>query len=793
MADNYNPVQTVSPNVGSSDNLLNVQASPRDFGAGVGEGFQALGNAGEQAAKSQMQVEMQRQGMQNETYVADAEAKLNKEIGDTDGWYKSLKGQAAVGAYEEATKRISDARSRIAASMPNEAAKRSFNTLAARTEGFTLRDYGNYKGAQQKQSFLDAKSALQEQAIDSASKTGVANDPYQLGQALGTVADTAAGLVQAQGWDLNTKEGKDVYKQYLDTQQGRIWENAIKTVAFDPETGDVNKAVKMLEDNRDRIPAKMYAQLAHELQAPYRNNQTRGVADETIGWADKKYTDSITTVTPLPPPLGTKGSDDEKVWGGVPLANPGNQPDIHSVTDRFIHQESGGKGDNLGQIQPGTWQRYAKPNEDINDPIDNRRVTERILTDLSKKYNGDLKKVAVAYFSGEGNVSESGDTPWKNDLKDKNGKSVSSYVSDITGGQQQAQQIGQPVVKNAPTYINKADYYRENYGEIVKHARDAAWEKFHDVGLADAAASRVEQRISEVIRTQDLSDKVNADRVRRFVFGEDNGGHMITSIDQLENASPEMRDAWHKFETDNPLGAEAIKNRIITANSRGKSLEYGTDFWKHYEDMVSGKITNDTQLYGYVDPAKGKLSPLTNTGLQMLIKERQLAGTPEGAAFLNAEKAYFERLRTEIVGSLAGHNPRGEQIFQKAMMQLLPQIQAARANGLSAGDLFDKESGNYLGDASRWDTRPLDIRLKDFQTIISPLTVGGLVNPHLNDPEKLKTAVGGLDKVTDGKAGNTQLQGMVDKKLMSPEEARAYSEKRGWSRKRLPEVPARAY
>jgi hypothetical protein len=123
---------------------------------------------------------------------------------------------------------------------------------------------------------------------------------------------------------------------------------------------------------------------------------------------------------------------------------PKNTP-VMSIADSIHQQESGGNvnppanGVSTGswQITPGTFSQYAKPGEDINNPKDNEAVGRRIIDDLSTKFNGDPARIAVGYFSGPGNVAPAGSkTPWVHDTQDANGKSVSSYVSDVTGRMQ---------------------------------------------------------------------------------------------------------------------------------------------------------------------------------------------------------------------------------------------------------------------------------------------------------------------------------------------------------------------
>ena len=121
----------------------------------------------------------------------------------------------------------------------------------------------------------------------------------------------------------------------------------------------------------------------------------------------------------------------------------GQQGGLAAISQGILGQESGNNPNILpsidgaigaAQIMPATFAQYAKPGEDINNPADNMAVHQRILADLSQKSGGDPARIAVGYFSGPGNIAPSdSSTPWKSDRTDGNGKSVSSYVSDVLG------------------------------------------------------------------------------------------------------------------------------------------------------------------------------------------------------------------------------------------------------------------------------------------------------------------------------------------------------------------------
>lgn len=123
-----------------------------------------------------------------------------------------------------------------------------------------------------------------------------------------------------------------------------------------------------------------------------------------------------------------------------------------AIANAIHGQESGGRANSVTsvngavggwQVTPATFARYARPGENISNPADNETVGRRIIADLNERYHGDAQRVAVAYFSGEGNVAPPGSaTPWKEDKKDGNGTSVSSYVSGVLGRMGSAPTIG---------------------------------------------------------------------------------------------------------------------------------------------------------------------------------------------------------------------------------------------------------------------------------------------------------------------------------------------------------------
>ena len=125
------------------------------------------------------------------------------------------------------------------------------------------------------------------------------------------------------------------------------------------------------------------------------------------------------------------------------------------ISRGIISNESGGRNvvspqgaRGPGQIMPATFRQYARPGEDINNPADNMAVHNRIIADYASRWPNDPARVAVAYFSGPGNVAPPGSpTPWKRNVSDVN-ESVAKYVANA--GAKMGGPPGAPAVATTP-------------------------------------------------------------------------------------------------------------------------------------------------------------------------------------------------------------------------------------------------------------------------------------------------------------------------------------------------------
>lgn len=281
--------------------------------------------------------------------------------------------------------------------------------------------------------------------------------------------------------------------------------------------------------------------------------------------------------------------------------------------------------------------------------------------------------------------------------------------------------------KGAPTanpdtgkqFQSQADYYRQHYAEILDHT-DALADKQQPGNFAyrDQLHSRVEQKLNDAIRQQELSYKVDNDMVYQAMNGSLTGGHIPTSVDELR-AIPKVGDAWDRMQANNPYGAQAIENKLMTANSSGHAASYGADFYNKLQAVLSAPsdphyVHDPNKLAQDVTP--GNNGPLTNTGFSQLNTFLGMRGTPEGESFVAQTKDFLNTTHSIISGAdsktgVIDHV--GEQKFNQYLQTVIPAIIAGKKANKTAAQLFDPKSPDYVGASALNFTRPVAQRVKD--------------------------------------------------------------------------------
>jgi hypothetical protein len=396
------------------------------FGGGIGAAEEKLGGAEEQAGGKLAQVAVQ---MQDDINTRNLQSVLFNQVGPAIdkkyAAYLSLKGQAAHEGYDPFIKDVQDTIDAGAKQIGGGIATQNAYMQNARFLRQRIETSASVHAATElDRSYIETNTAANKNITDQS--VFMQNDGVLL--AKNALQVRAHAEMNALRLNKTTEEAQ----ADVSAELGKYWSQIIQAKMLAPEAqgGGAQAALTLYNSVRGQLDANSADAIARMLHPAVKDAE----GDAALGQSMRGlgYTEGGTTWTG--PPVSADQMD-KALWsqesGGAATART-------SVTGA-----TGGH-----QIQPATFQQYAKPGERIDDPTDNAIVGARIAADYTKRYDGDPARVAVAYFSGPDNVAPAGSpTPWKQDLKDPTGKSTSSYVGDVLrrvggGGEGQAAPSG---------------------------------------------------------------------------------------------------------------------------------------------------------------------------------------------------------------------------------------------------------------------------------------------------------------------------------------------------------------
>lgn len=716
----FGSVPTVSPETRTIPNpRLNVEANPNDFGAQIAGATEKVGGALQEAGDKGSQLALQYQGQLNETLSTNAAIDFEKQAGEKDANFKSLEGLAAVNAAPKHIAELTELQQNIKSGLTGAAAK-SYDQISGRQLAFRINEANMYAGQQIKAADLQSATSQVQASIESTGDLSVASNDKEFNNKLAEIHFGQGRQMQNKGWDSGTgmqpqgdgsysfdessphgKDAKAVYDQMSNQNISKAWETRLKVLADQ----NVMDAYKKYQDNYDKIPSVAKPVLDAFFTPKIRDVQSRDISENTLGQATAGYHQLVQS------PQAVKS---DSIKTAIQTQESGGNPNAPTSVDGAVGQ---------GQITPDTFKQYAKPGEDINNPKDNKTVSDRIIDDYSQRYNGDAQRVAVAYFSGPGNVAPAGAaTPWIKDTQDGNGKSVSSYVSDIQG------RVGnspQSVATNGKMVPSMADYYKSNYSSILENARTQA-EQTHpgDTDFAEKSESRTKNRMDALIQQQKQADDANRDKLIQAVNGDLTKGTKPATIEQLTQISPDIKDAWDKMQVDNPEAASRIEKNMVGKTQTGK---LGDGFSYLQQEAYKGNLKVDDLLYHVGDD-------LTQEGFNKL-KSVIKAEPSSDEKSENDQMATFLKYGHERIlhSSLFQNTPEAEQAYQNWFSSVSKEIQQKQKDGTPLAGLLDKESKDYVGKSLGQFLIPVQKQLQDRADRIN----GSLQNsPPLSENQK---------------------------------------------------------
>lgn len=430
---------------------LRVQVSPNTFGANIAQAVQGAGHEFVQDA-------LTKQALTNEMTANDMNTSAANKFTQAWSQFSRLQGNAAVNALPQFQEQLNGIYEDSISQAPNaQVAAHLSGSLRQLNDSYVR--YGT-SHADQQWGVAQNKSAQDAADMYSSQVALAVNHPDLMSNYLDAGSENIRKLGEQQQLDPDTVD------QNVRKFQSRALQTAVEYQAqTDPEGayGTLDRVRGSMDAmSQLNVEAKLrpiLKQIETQREGEARTNAVTGFMDR---WTNGVAGGGLG---------GGQAQDGEPVArlvSAIGGQESGNNPGIGTSVD-------GARGQM--QIEPATFKAYAKPGESIDNPIDNQAVGQRIVSDLYQKTGGDPARVAVGYFSGEGNIAPAGSpTPWKSDLRDGNGKSVSSYVSDVTkrfGGADQTQGwtgdlsgTGGPQPQGAPDFnAMRADAYNQFKGD----------------------------------------------------------------------------------------------------------------------------------------------------------------------------------------------------------------------------------------------------------------------------------------------------------------------------------------
>ena len=515
--------------------------TPAGQGAAVATGLRSLGQDVGAMANDWRAEALKEQALVNEAMVRDADSLAATNMANVYNEYAALEGENAVAKKADFMARMDVARKAAVDTMPNPEAKRMLDAVVTRRSGFYQESIGRYAAQQQKawqaRSAQGAARVAQDQAAVFVNLPAVAEGLIESG--VGSIQQ----LGEIHGWDENTLAAETA--KYRGDAYGKL-------VAQLLAAGKVDEAAKMFDGAKGRLDASAQAQIAQALKPHQQRQQTQ------MDYAAVSGAGAAVTVA-----------------SAIMMQESGGRDGLVSV--------NGARG--RMQIMPATFAQWAQPGESIDNPADNQRVGERMIAAYEQRWQNDPARVAVAYFSGPGNVSEPGaPNPWKEDRRDGNGKSVSSYVSDIT------KRLRQDVTE-VPTY------QRPDFGGMRERAA-AQW------GDDPERLTRVLSRIGQAETQYNSTTKADRDTMSARL-----NDVQAALSDGRAVAIPEVeiRRLYPKDQADEIIGklGEAQQLGYAMQTVALASPQEFTALLSQYADVgAPGEQADETVRAGYAQRAK---------------------------------------------------------------------------------------------------------------------------------------------------------------------------------------------
>lgn len=582
-------------------------ASAADFGGAVGDQLVAAGNRLEQSAERLHTLAVRTATENNEAAAKQADTDFNTQIRNTlfdpEKGYFTLKGKEALDQYKPTEAALRKLQQEHAGKLTNPEVRKLFGEVATRRLDAAFDSMAKHSATERRQWIDTVSTARAMNAGDDA--IAYAEDDAKREAAL----NVGRQEIINNSRDLN--EDPEITNRKLREYDSKAYKGVVeRMIAADPM-----RAQAFYDANKHRIDGQQQIGLERTLKEA----------------------------------TGRRRAEDDV--NGV-MAKPGdvNATSLHSA---IVGHESGGrqvddKGKTLtsskgalgaGQIMPDTFKRFAKPGEKIDNKEDNLAVSKRMIDQYMRDYNGDWQRVAVAYFSGEGNVAPMASAkPYKVNSSDGH-NTVEQYVANV-GKNLGKSPLAPADAKPAKTYTDPREAAREIEANFAGYVEDMKRIYGNDPERLDKGLAVLRQRKAILEEGFAAQQKVNGEKALQFAMTPGASGTKPTSIDAIPP------DLWTSLSADQQRSISIVlDNNLKNQDWQPNPKLYAELARQAVEDPEAFKKRDLVELAGQLPDADWKRFQ----NLQMEFGRRENSEEEKRASFAKALRVSDASLRSAAI------------------------------------------------------------------------------------------------------------------------------------------------
>lgn len=203
----YRPYPTVQP-AGIPTPTLHVDTPVAAFGGAVGAALEHLGGQVEQSGNEIFGRAIALQELHNETEAREGDTQYMIQAGKIHADYSALQGKAAVDAYPDYIKNLSDTRTKIRSGLSNPMAQKMYDSSSMSFMGRSIFNGAGHAATQNKDWAVGTAKAQID--LDAKSVQDNPTDEGLFQEKLNRVKANATQLASLQGFDPAGPEAKDL-------------------------------------------------------------------------------------------------------------------------------------------------------------------------------------------------------------------------------------------------------------------------------------------------------------------------------------------------------------------------------------------------------------------------------------------------------------------------------------------------------------------------------------------------------------------------------------------------------